>query len=901
MTRRPLSRRPAAVLLALTLLAAFAASAPYAPGLLAAAPAETPNAAEIRLALAKLNVVGGVLYVAAHPDDENTAFLAWASREKLVDAGYLSMTRGDGGQNLIGTESGELMGVLRTQELLAARRLDGAKQFFSRAIDFGYSKGPEETLRLWGKEQVLADTVRVIRTFRPDVIVTRFPATGEGGHGHHTASAILAEEAFKAAGDPSRFPDQLDTVTPWQPKRLLWNVFRFGGDSPRKEVPGQITADLGAYNALLGRSYTEIAALSRSMHKSQGFGSAERRGTFLNDFKNIAGAPAEKDLFEGIDLSWKRMGPRGEEIQRLLRKAEEGFQPLHPEASVADLAAAYALLDSAAAAQRDGANSPSKQVSETGLPSSPSKKSSSSSPSPAAQPSAGESTGPKQMDPLLARKRHDIAEVIRACLGIWVEAVASEPSAAPGAGVKVATMILNRSSRPATLESVTVTWAGAPGEGGTLAPNGPLRREISLTLPGDIDTTQPYWLRERPGKGLFTVTDPALIGLPENPPPLVARFMVRVDGVAIPFEAPVVFRRTDPVKGEMYRPFVITPPVTATFDEKVYAFGTENPKKVRVTLTSGAAVSGVLRLKTEPGFSASPAEVPFAFTARGEEKQVAFTVTPPAGASAAALTAETVVNGKVHSRGMVRVDYPHIPFQTLFPAAEAKVLRLDVRAPQAPVGYVMGSGDDVPDALRQMGYTVTLLSDDELENGDLSRYAAIVTGIRAYNTRPRLKVAEARLVDYVENGGTLVAQYNTMGDLVTEQLGPYPFKISRDRVTVEEAPVKFLNPASSLLVFPNRLTAADFDGWVQERGLYFPGTWDPRYETVIETHDPLESDKPGGLLYARHGKGAFVYTGYAFFRQLPAGVPGAYRFFVNLVSAGAGARPRTTAPSPPTR
>ncbi|HMA28743.1 MAG TPA: PIG-L family deacetylase, partial [Thermoanaerobaculia bacterium] len=306
MTRRPLSRRPAAVLLALALLAAFAASAADGPALLAAAPVETPNAAEIRLALAKLNVVGGVLYVAAHPDDENTALLAWASREKLVDAGYLSMTRGDGGQNLIGTESGELMGVLRTQELLAARRLDGATQFFSRAVDFGYSKGPEETLRIWGKEQVLADTVRVIRAFRPDVIVTRFPTTGEGGHGHHTASAILAEEAFKAAGDPSRFPEELDTLAPWQPKRLLWNVFRFGADSPRREEPGQVTADLGAYNALLGRSYTEIAALSRSMHKSQGFGSAERRGTWLNDFKNVAGAPAEKDLFEGIDLSWAR-------------------------------------------------------------------------------------------------------------------------------------------------------------------------------------------------------------------------------------------------------------------------------------------------------------------------------------------------------------------------------------------------------------------------------------------------------------------------------------------------------------------------------------------------------------------------------------------------------------------
>ena len=847
MTRRSLPRRTPALLLVLAALAA--------PALRAAAPAETPNAAEIRLALAKLNVVGGVLYVAAHPDDENTAFLAWASREKLVDAGYLSMTRGDGGQNLIGTEAGELMGVLRTQELLAARRLDGAKQFFSRAIDFGYSKNPEETLGIWGREQVLADTVRVIRTFRPDVIVTRFPTTGEGGHGHHTASALLAEEAFRAAGDPSRFPEQLRALTPWQPKRLLWNVFRFGGDAPRKQVPGQVTADLGAFNALLGRSYTEIAALSRSMHKSQGFGSAERRGTWLNDFKPILGDAPKADLFEGVDITWARYGARGEEIGKLLRKAEETFRPMDPAASVPALAEAWTAIGRIAGS-----------------------------------------------DPLLARKRGDVTEVIRACLGLWVEAIASEPSAAPGASLKVATMILNRSSRPATLESVSVTHAEAAGAGGALAANEPLRREIALTLPGDVPTTQPYWLRERPGKGLFTVTDPSLIGLPENPPPLVARFTVSVAGASIPFEAPVVFRRTDPVKGEIYRPFVITPPVMATFDEKVYAFGSAQPKKVRVTLTSGGATAGVLRLRTEAGFSASPAEVPFAFTARGEERTLVFTVTPPSGAAvtaAATIAAEAVVNGKVFSKGVVRVDYPHIPLQTLFPPAEARVLRLDVKAPQAPVGYVMGSGDEVPDALRQMGYTVTLLSDDELENGDLSRYAAIVTGIRAYNTRPRLKLAEARLMDYVERGGTVVAQYNTTGDLVTEQLGPYPFKLSRDRVTVEEAPVRFLSPSSSLLTFPNRLTPADFDGWVQERGLYFPGTWDPRYETVIESHDPGESEKPGGLLFAKHGRGAFVYTGYAFFRQLPAGVPGAYRLFVNLVSAGAGADLATRAPVAP--
>ena len=387
--------------------------------------------------------------------------------------------------------------------------------------------------------------------------------------------------------------------------------------------------------------------------------------------------------------------------------------------------------------------------------------------------------------------------------------------------------------------------------------------------------------------------DQTLVGRPENAPPLVARFTVRVAGESIPFESPVVFRRTDPVKGEVYRPFEIVPPVTANFDDKVYAFGGGAPKTLRVTLVAGAPkVSGSLRLKAPSGFHVSPAEVLFELAAKGEERGIVFTVTPPAGHAAGTLAAETTVGGKTASRALARVDYPHIPVQTLFPPAEAKVLRIDVKAPHLPVGYVMGSGDAGPDALRQLGYSVTLLSDDELEAGDLSRYAAIVAGIRAFNTRPRLKQAEKRLEAYAEGGGTVVVQYNTTGDLVTDKLGPWPIKLSRDRVTVEEAPVTFLKPGSPILNFPNKLTPADFDGWVQERGLYFAGSWDPKYETVLATHDPGEGDKPGGLLYAKVGKGAWVYTGYAFFRQLPAGVPGAYRLFVNLVSAGSGLNTR---------
>jgi LmbE family N-acetylglucosaminyl deacetylase len=856
---------------ALALLAVLALAAGPAR---AAAPRENPSASEIELQLAKLNVVGSVLYVAAHPDDENSAFLAWGAKGRLLETGYLSVTRGDGGQNLIGNETGELVGVLRTQELLAARRIDGARQFFTRAIDFGFSKNPTETFAIWGHDQVLSDVVWIIRSFRPDVIVTRFPTTGEGGHGNHTASAILASEAFTAAADPRAFAWQLKWVAPWQPKRLLWNVFRFGGDAPRNNGAGEIGLDLGAYNPLLGRSYTEIAGQSRSMHKSQGFGAAERRGTWMNDFKPILGDPAKEDLFEGVDLTWKRYGERGEEIGKILRKVEEGFRATEPAASVPGLVEAWTALGR----MQDPAAPPS--------PSSPSKK----IPGTTSNEVDRRGEGPKPRDPLLLAKRAEVVDAIRACLGLWTEAIAAEPSAAPGTEVKAATMILNRSAFPATLERVEITGAAAPLAGGALAPNEPLRGAATLTLAADAPVSQPYWLREPAGKGLYNVADTTLVGRPENAPPLVARFVVSVAGASIPFETPVVFRRTDPVRGEIYEPFVVVPPVTANFDEKVYAFGSDAAKTVRVTLVAGAAkVSGSLRLAAPAGFRVTPAEVLFELGAKGDERAVSFSVSPPHGLASGTLAARTTVAGRTESLGLVRIDYPHIPLQTLFPPAEARVLRIDVKAPHEPVGYIMGSGDAGPEALRQMGYSVTLLTDDDLETGDLSRYSAIVAGIRAYNTRPRLAQATKRLLKYAEDGGTVVVQYDTTGGLVTDQIGPYPFKLSHDRVTVEEAPVTFLKPAHSLLNFPNRLSSADFDGWVQERGLYFAGSWDPRYETVVASHDPGESDKPGGLLFAKVGKGAWIYTGYAFFRQLPAGVPGAYRFFVNLVSAGAGA------------
>lgn len=819
---------------ALVLSLSLAAAAPVA----SAQPPETLDAAEIRLALKKLRVTGTALYVAAHPDDENTAFLAWLSRERLVRTAYLSVTRGDGGQNLIGSEKGDLIGLIRTQELLAARRIDGAEQLFTRAIDFGYSKSPEETLKIWGKDDVLADVVRAVRTLRPDVIVTRFPVTGEGGHGHHTSSAILAEEAFDAAADPARYPEQIrEGLGPWRAKRLLWNAFRFGADAPRKEIPGGISVDLGAYNTLLGRSYSEIAAQSRSMHKSQGFGSAERRGTFLNDFAPRRGEPAAGDLFDGVDLTWNRVAG-GAAVDTLLAEAERAFDPLSPSGVVPKLLEARAAL----AALKD--------------------------------------------EPIVAAKRREIDALVRSCLGLWVEAIAADETATPGGEVKVATLALVRAPVAATLERVDLAWSASPIPVGELKTNVPLRAEVVLRVPASARVSNPYWLEEKPAAGLYAVSNPSLVGRPESPAAAIASFHLRVAGRPFEIETPVVHRFTDPVKGEVYRPFLVAPDATVRLDEGLYLFGKGTPRPARLVVAAGRAeAAGTVRLLAPAGWKVEPSSFPFSLAKKRDEASFAFTITPPPGASSAVLTArlETTA-GAAPARQVVRVDYPHIPAQTLHRPLEARLVRLDVAGAPLRVGYVMGSGDDGPDVLRQLGESVAVLSDEDLDGADLSRFDTIVLGVRAFNTRPRLAPARPRLFDWVSKGGTLVVQYNTTGELVADALGPYPFKLSRDRVTVEDAPVTLAE--DPILAAPNRITSRDFEGWVQERGLYFPSEWGPEYRAPLTMADPGESPKKGSLLVARHGKGAFVYTGLSFFRQLPAGVPGAVRLFANLLSAG---------------
>jgi len=794
-----------------------------------------PNAADLEIALQKLNFLGSVLYVGAHPDDENTSLLALFSKGRKYRTAYLSVTRGEGGQNLIGPEQGAELGLLRTQELLAARRIDGAEQYFTRAVDFGYSKTAEESLQIWGKEMVLGDIVWVIRKFRPDVIITRFSAEGTGGHGHHTASGLLIKEAFDAAADPTRFPEQLTYVPVWKTTRILLNR---GRPRPEETLPA-LRVDIGEYDPLLGKSFSEIAGESRSQHKSQGFGSGGRRGTQYDTFELWAGEPAVQDIFDGIDVSWDRV-PGGKKVGLLLAECTRSFDPRQPALSVPGLLGVQAELAK--------------------LPESD----------------------------WVRLKREELSRVIQGCAGIWMEAIADDFAAAAGDEILVRTSIVNRSDQPFVLHRL-----GIPRVVPDSAVDRPLKNNETLTIenkvliPKGFPLSQPYWLEPSPPNGPFSAGDRQLMGLAENPPSLSVSIVLSIDGRLLEFSIPVLYRWTDQVQGELYRPFEVRPRVTIQIEDGVKIFPGQGPQPVKIRLKSHSKnVAGTIRLKGTDGWRVTPDGLPFSLAGKYDEAEVSFEISPPKNALESVLTAEADLGGEMMGRAMVEISYPHIHRQVYFPESRIKVVKLEVQTKAKKLGYIMGAGDEVADALRHLGVAVTMLTDDMLETSDLASFDAIVVGVRAYNTRDRLKNAKRRLLDFVERGGTLVVQYNVASGALADRIGPYPLTIGRDRVTVESAPVTFPMPGHPLLTFPNKITSVDFEGWVQERGLYFASSWDAKYEAILSSNDPGEPDLKGGLLYARYGKGVFIYTAYAWFRQLPAGVAGAFRIFANLISAG---------------
>jgi len=803
----------------------------------------------IRQSLEKLNKLGSVMMIAAHPDDENTALLAYFSRGLHMRTAYLSLTRGEGGQNLIGSEQGDELGIIRTQELLAARRIDGAEQFFTRAIDFGFSKTAAETFTKWPRDQVLGDVVWNIRRFRPDVIVLRFSGTPRDGHGHHQASAILGKEAFSAAADPSRFPEQLKWVEPWQAKRLMWNTFAFTAEQEKEEaaIKDKLGIDLGEYSPELGYSYGEIAGMSRSLHRSQGMGAAERKGSTKNYLVTIAGDRATKDVFEGIDTSWSRV-PGGADVAPLLEKARDTYSGLHAETLLPLLVEARAKIAA---------------INE----------------------------------PLAMRKLHELDEAIGLVSGLWTDAAADKYAATPGTSIKISFTALDRVPTQATLAGVKVTGIeGTPQldvAPATLVYNQPSLYSLTVPVPQTQPYSQPYWLVEPKDGAMYRVADPRMIGIPENPPVLEAHFRVKIGGTEIELTRPVEHRYIDRVYGEKLRPLAIVPPVGVKLPEQALIFASAAPRRVDVIVKANIAkASGDVKLDVPANWHIEPAARHFDLAAVDEQTTASFTITPPAADALNDVRIVATVGERNISSSTEVIEYPHIPVQTLFPPSDAKLVRASIRTLSKNIGYIAGAGDEVPAALRQIGCEVTLHSADDLVRSDLSRYDAIVTGVRAFNTRPDLRANYQRLFDYVQNGGDVVVQYNVLeggpfggNPALLEHVGPYPIKVSRDRVTVEEAPVTFPNPQNPVLHSPNEITMHDFDGWVQERGLYFANEWDPKYQSVLESHDPGDQPMPGGMLYAKVGKGVYIFSAYSWFRELPAGVPGAFRIFANMLSA----------------
>ncbi|GAB3914623.1 PIG-L family deacetylase [Mucilaginibacter boryungensis] len=793
------------------------------------------NIGAVKQSLNKLQVLGSVLYIAAHPDDENTRLLTYLAQEKHYRTGYLALTRGDGGQNLIGNEQSELLGLIRTQELLAARRVDGAEQFFTRANDFGFSKGPEETLKIWDREKILGDMVWVIRRFRPDVMICRFPTDGRGGHGHHTSSAILAQEAFSAAADPKRFPEQLQYVQPWQAKRLLWNTFNFGGNNTTAE--DQFKVDVGGYNPLLGKSYGEIAAESRSNHKTQGFGSAAQRGQSFEYFTTILGDAPKTDLMDGVNTTWGRV-PGGEEIASEIAAIKKGFDDEHPEKSVQGLVQVLGQVE-------------------------------------------------KLQDTYWReQKTKELSELILQCAGLWVEASTSEPTYAVGDSMNVRLQMINRSGLNLKPESFSATLADMTVIKG-MELNINQLKTIALKVKAE-KTSQPYWLESPHPIGTYTINNETKVGNPENPDEPRIWINFSVAGKEIKVSRKLMYKYVDPAKGEIYQPVEITPPIVANVASPVYVFAGKQQKVVQLNLKAFVAGSGSVSLQPIAGWSITRAKITFTDKKKGDEWSAQFIVSPTDNQQkSAVLTAVAEINGKTSSLGIQRIRYDHIPNITLFPPAQAKLVSIDLKlnAGTHKIGYIAGAGDLVPEALKQVGYDVHLLTENEIMTGNLSEYDAIITGVRAFNVNTRLVVEQPRLMEYVKRGGNLVVQYNTFNNLVTGQIGPYPFIVGNERVTDENAKVTFTNPNSPLVTFPNKITQADFDGWIQERGLYFVDKIDPKYQTPFEMNDNGMAPNNGAMITTDYGQGRFVYTSLDFFRELPAGVPGAYRLFVNMMSA----------------
>ncbi len=802
-----------------------------------------PNAVEIYNQIEKLNFLGSVLYIAAHPDDENTRLISYMATHTKARTAYLSLTRGDGGQNLVGPELRELLGVIRTQELLEARKIDGGQQFFSRANDFGYSKNPTETLNIWDKDQVLRDVVHVLRTFQPDIIINRFDARTPGTtHGHHTASAMLSLEAFDKSNNPQYISPESPSDKTWQPKKLFYNLswWAFGKDKFEKmDKSSFYTVNTGMYFPLLGKSNSEIAALSRSCHKSQGFGSTGTRGDELEYFELLKGnSTANKsNLFDGIDTSWNRV-KGGKKIGDILAKVQANFDFKNPSASIPALFQAYNELQ------------------------------------------AVDDIHWKKI------KSQELKDVIAACAGLYLEAVSNAQQTTTGSAINVAVEAINRSSFPFELTSISATNQKFTEFKPTMLTNNiGFTQKFEYSISPSAEYTEPYWLIDKGSVGMYKVTNPANIGRPDVIRNQKVTFDIKYDGITIPFSKTIIYKYNDDAKGEVYEPFDIVPDVSTRITDKVVIFSDTKTKRIEVIVTAGRDdVTGMLKISVDRDWNVSPSQLPFSIIRKGGETKLYFDITPPTSGKESDAKVIATVDGKTYDREQININYPHIPKQVVLQPSEAKFIKLDIKTGNERIGYIMGAGDVVPKSLTQMGYSVTILDPTNISKENLESYDVIITGIRAYNTVKELAYKQQILFDFVKSGKTMIVQYNTLDDFVTSSIAPFPLKISRDRVTEENAKVKILAPSLPLLNYPNKITASDFDGWKQELGLYFPSEWDNAFTPVFEANDTNETPKKGMLLIANYGKGTYIYTGLSFFRELPEGVPGAFRLMANMIS-----------------
>ena len=788
--------------------------------------------------LEKLNTLGKVLYVAAHPDDENTRLITYLSNEKKYQTAYLSLTRGDGGQNLIGKDLKENLGLIRTQELLEARKIDGGIQFFTSAIDFGYSKNSKESLEFWNEDQILYELVWIIRKFKPDVIITRFNEVSGITHGHHTASSILANKAFRISGNPDIFPDQLEFLETWKAKRIFWNTSTRFFDLSKYSDDEILKIDVGLYNNILGKSYNEISSESRSMHKSQGFGSLKRRGSEKELFILTQGEKYDDNLMDGIDVTWNRLGENNEIIEYINNLVDE-YDPKKPYKTVNKLSILY------------------EKVSKI------------------------------NDEDWKKIKLNEIKNLIKACLGLFFESLSDVSISSIGENIKVNFDAINRSPININLKQVSVFDEDFLIKK-DLINNEFFRFEKTIKIPESESFTEKYWLINKPNFGNYDVNDQELIGNADNDFPVETNFVFTVNNIELSYTIPLLNKKNSPTKGDDYKIFNIGLPIYLNPKRYNELVVNSNSQTIEVEVISGKEnLDATIYLDVPENIKYEPKYFDLSFKDLNEKKIIKFDLTlPETDSFKENIIVKAKYNDEYYERGIKEINYDHIIQQVRFPLSEIKIIKFNIKTKGKNIAYFMGSGDNIPSFLSLIGYKIDLLTLDQLSTDILSNYDALIIGIRAYNVNKKLIEKTKEIHNYVKNGGNVLVQYNTSRGIDVKDFAPYSFNISRNRTSEENSKVDIINKNHLALNYPNKILLEDFDNWVQERGLYFPINWSDDYETLISSNDSGEKPNHGGILISKIGKGHYVYTSYSWFRQLPSGVSGAYKLFVNLISLG---------------